>query len=206
MRPMGMFFNRSVGRPPADDDLAALLEGLRREEPEALEKLYDLTINRVYALALRIVGDPDDAEEVSCDVYQQVWRNAKQYDARRGNPLQWLMVIARTRALDFYRARRWQRQQVHLDEAEFAYLEDGAPTADALLEQFESESAVRVAVAKLTPDQARLIGLAFFEGLTHQEIADRTRMPLGTVKSHVQRGLMALRKSLGATDNGDDQG
>lgn len=201
---MPIFF-RKTARPaaPGNDDLVALIAGVCREEPRALEQLYDLTINRVYALALRILRSDADAEEVSCDVYQQVWRTARQFNARRGSPLQWIMVIARTRALDTYRTRRWQRSQLHLDDVPEAYLGDEEPSSEQILEQFESESSVRAALAKLSTEQVRVIGLAFFEDLTHQQIAVRTKLPLGTVKSHIQRGLAALRKDLGRMDQTD---
>ena len=137
-------------------------------------------------------------------MFQQIWRSARQFNPRRGNALQWIMVITRTRALDCYRTRRWQRAQVHLSEVSDAYPEQATPAAEHFLEQFESKSAVHAAVATLSADQARLIGLAFFEGLSHQQIADRTKLPLGTVKSHIQRGLKELRKALEAKDGLDE--
>jgi RNA polymerase sigma-70 factor, ECF subfamily len=208
---MGMLFKgrTSRGGAPGSADadhaiLAALIQRIRKQDPSALEALYDLTVQRVYGLALRILAQSADAEEVCCDVYQQVWRTARQFNPRRGNALQWIMVIARSRALDCYRARQRQRTEVHLSEASEAYAEEAVPAAELLIEQFESDSAVRAAVAKLSPDQQLLIGLAFFQGLSHQQIADRTRMPLGTVKSHIQRGLTALRRALGAADQSDE--
>lgn len=202
---MAMLFKRRQLRAPGNGaELAALIQRIRKQDALALEQLYDSTVQRVYGLALRIVAHAADAEEVCCDVYQQIWRTAKQFNPRRGNPLQWIMVIARTRALDCYRSRHRQRAQVHLSDAPDAYPEEATPAAELLLEQFESDSAVRAAVAKLSPEQQLLIGLAFFQGLSHQQIADRTRMPLGTVKSHIQRGLGALRKALGASDPSDE--
>jgi len=196
---MAIFF-RKGSRPVASDstDLAALIGGVCREEQPALDQLYSLTISRVYALALRIVRNEADAEEVCCDVYQQIWRSARQWSPRRGSPLQWIIVIARTRALDTYRSRRWQRAQVHLDEAVDAYQGQAEPSVQELLEAFEAGSEVHAALSRLSAEQARLVSLAFFEGLTHQEIAERTKLPLGTVKSHIQRGLSALRKALAA--------
>ncbi len=185
-------------------DLAELIQRIRKQQPKALEELYDLTVQRVYGLALRIVAQTADAEEVCCDVYQQIWRTARQFNPRRGNALQWIMVIARSRALDCYRSRHRQRAQVHLSDAPDAYPEEAMPAAELLIEQFESDSAVRAAVATLSPEQQLLIGLAFFQGLSHQQIAERTRMPLGTVKSHIQRGLAALRRTLGAADQSDE--
>jgi RNA polymerase sigma-70 factor (ECF subfamily) len=195
---MAMLFRSRKPRPPiTGDELPALIRRIAKLEPQALEALYDQTVQRVYGLSLRIVANAADAEEVCCDVYQQIWRTARQFNPRRGNALQWIMVIARTRALDCYRSRRRQRPPLHLSEAPDAYPEEAMPAAERLLEQFESESAVRAAISTLSTQQQQLIGLAFFQGLSHQQIADRTQLPLGTVKSHIQRGLVALRKALG---------
>jgi len=202
---MAMLFRSRKLRAPGDGAaLAALIQRIRKQDPQALEALYEQTVQRVYGLALRIVADTADAEEVCCDVYQQVWRTAKQFNPRRGNALQWIMVIARTRALDCYRRRHRQHSQLHLSDAPDAYPDEATPAAELLLEQFETDSAVRAAVSRLSPEQQLLIGLAFFQGLSHQQIADRTQMPLGTVKSHIQRGLSALRKALGAADQSDE--
>lgn len=183
--------------------LAALIARVAEQQPSALEQLYDATVQRVYGLALRILHNAADAEEVCCDVYQQIWRNARRFDTARGSALQWIMVIARSRALDSYRGQRLERAQVRLDEVSDTYLTDENPAVDQLLGQIESASAVRAAVALLSPDQARLIGLAFFQGLSHQEIAERTKLPLGTVKSHILRGIQMLRKSLATSDLAD---
>jgi RNA polymerase sigma-70 factor (ECF subfamily) len=196
---MAMLFRSRKPRSPATGaELEALIRRIAKLEPQALEALYDQTVQRVYGLSMRILADAADAEEVCCDVYQQIWRTARQFSPRRGNALQWIMVIARTRALDCYRSRRRQRPGLHLSHAPDAYPEEAMPAAEQLLEQFESESAVRAAVSKLSAQQQLLIGLAFFQGLSHQQIADRTQLPLGTVKSHIQRGLAALRKAVGA--------
>jgi RNA polymerase sigma-70 factor (ECF subfamily) len=160
----------------------------------ALGHLYDATVAKVYARVLRITGNPADAEEVTCDVYHQVWQNAKQFDPQRGIPLQWLMVIARSRALDCTRKRRAQRES--LDIAASLYVSDMAPSIDDVLNELEINPIVRGKLSHLTPVQARVIGLAFFDGLSHREVAQSTHMPLGTVKSHLSRALLVLRKAL----------
>jgi RNA polymerase sigma-70 factor (ECF subfamily) len=199
-----LFRSRKLRTPENNAELAALIPRIGKQDRPALEILYDLTVQRVYGLALRIVADAADAEEVCCDVYQQVWRTARQFNPRRGNALQWIMVITRTRALDCYRIRQRYRAQVHLSDGPDTYAGEATPAAELLLEQFETDSAVRAAIAQLSPEQQLLIGLAFFQGLSHQQIADRTQLPLGTVKSHIQRGLGALRKAFGAADRSDE--
>jgi RNA polymerase sigma-70 factor (ECF subfamily) len=172
----------------------SLMQQLSSGDPAALGPLYDATVGRVYARALRITGNPADADEVTCDVYRQVWQNAKQFDPQRGIPLQWLLVIARSRALDCSRKNRAQRES--LDVAASLYQSESAPCIEELLHQREIAPILRATLLQLSPVQARVIGLAFFDGMTHREIAGLTRMPLGTVKSHLCRALLILRKAL----------
>jgi len=109
-------------------------------------------------------------------------------------PLQWLMINARSRALDCSRKRRAQRES--LDIAARRYVRDMAPGIDDVLDELEINPIVRATLSNLSPVQARVIGLAFFEGFSHREIAHATHMPLGTVKSHLCRALLVLRKAL----------
>jgi RNA polymerase sigma-70 factor (ECF subfamily) len=183
-----------------EPELAALLGRIKLREEAALGRFYDLTVAKVHAVALRITGNAADAEEVTCDVYLQLWRNAERFDRRRGNASQWIMVIARSRALDRYRERRGREQGLHLAAADDSYQNEHATNAEQMLQQFQEGSIVHAELAKLSPVQQRLIGLAFFQGLSHQEIAGQTRLPLGTVKSHIARGIALLRKALARLD------
>jgi RNA polymerase sigma-70 factor (ECF subfamily) len=186
-----------------EPELAALIGQIQLREESALGRFYDLTVAKVYALALRITGNAADAEEVTCDVYLQLWRDAKRYDRRRGNVSQWIMVVARSRALDCYRERRGRERGLHLGEREDSYQHEIAPIAEQLLQQLQVGGVVHAEIAKLSPVQQSLIGLAFFHGLSHQEIAAQTRLPLGTVKSHIARALATLRKALADLDTYD---
>jgi RNA polymerase sigma factor (sigma-70 family) len=173
---------------------AALMKQISSGDRAALGPLYDATVGRVYARALRITGNPADAEEVTCDVYRQVWQNANQFDPQRGIPLQWLMVIARSRALDCSRKTHAQRQSLHV--AAGLYESESGPSTDEVLHQGEMAPILKATLLQLSPVQARVIGLAFFDGLSHREIARLAHMPLGTVKSHLCRALLVLRKVL----------
>lgn len=184
-----------------EPQLATLLREIQSGEQTALGRFYDLTVARVYAMALRVTANPADAEEVTCDVYLQVWRQAKRFDPRRGNASQWIMVIARSRALDRYRERRARERALHLQAVSDPYSNESVPIAEQLLQQFQLGSIVHSELAKLSPIQQRCIGLAFFRGLSHQEIALQTQLPLGTVKSHIARALSALRKALAEPDS-----
>lgn len=183
----------------ADNSLTETLEQLRRGDPDAFLSLYEATVRMVFALALRITANRADAEEVTNDVYAQLWRTASRFDPSRGGVLQWIAVIARSRALDHLR-RRAQNGSVNPADRQVAYLPESAPTADDVLQSFERGTLVRAALSSLSSLQVQLIGLAFFEGLSHREIAARIRLPLGTVKSHIRRALLALREALVSAD------
>lgn len=184
--------------PPAHDDDALrrdLIARIADGDENALGRLYDDTAGRVYALALRIVRNAQDAEEVALDVYTQVWRNAERYDAARGRVLAWIMTMCRSRALDTLRRR--ETMETH-PEPEMLRASDMIAGDDPQdwIELFERDGQVRRALNRLPQAQRDLLGLAFLRGLSHQEIADETRLPLGTVKSHIRKSLAALREML----------
>lgn len=189
------------------DPHAALLRGVLARDQSALAKLYDLTVDRVNAVALRVLGNAHDAEEVVVDVYHQVWRRAEQFAPERGSVLRWLLVIAQTRALDLRRRHRdrARTQPLHPDADEPAYTAREERTVADLLDAVAGGTAVREALAALTAQQRRLVELAFLHEQSHQEIAAAEGLPLGTVKSHIRRGLFALRAALkekGIADGG----
>jgi RNA polymerase sigma-70 factor, ECF subfamily len=177
--------------------LEALLAGVAAGDQEALAALYDLTVAKVYALARAVLGTDADAEEAVSDAYHQVWQGAARFDRSRGSASAWLMTIARTRALDLLRQRRAFHGR-HAPEEAGAREEqpDLQRQADELLAHFQEGSAARDALEALAPLPRRLLGLAFFQGMTHQEIAAECALPLGTVKSHLRRALLVLRAEL----------
>lgn len=178
--------------------LRALLVRLRRRDETALAEFYDATAARVYALAKRIVRQAGIAEEVVSDVYLQIWQQAERYDAARGRVLTWTLTICRSRALD--RLRRHDETETH---PEPYHLRPDLDRHDddplALLLAVERNSRVYAALATLDATQQRLLALAFLRGLTHQEIAAHTHMPLGSVKTVLRRALETLRTQLGGT-------
>ncbi len=183
---------------PADDDTALCdcLEGIRAHRQAALGQFYDLTVGRVYGVALRIVRRAELAEEVVSDVYMQVWRDAARYDDTRGKVLGWLLVIARSRALDLL--RRQDEAFSHPEPWELVTDgENGRDNPQDLLEATQTGSAVHAAMLKLSPLQRQLLSLAFFRGLTHSEIVEHSGIPLGSVKTHIRRALAILREALG---------
>lgn len=184
--------------PMAEDDsaLRECLDGVCQQDQLALGRFYDLTVSRVYGVALRIVRRADLAEEVVSDVYVQVWRDAYRYDDERGKVLGWLLVIARSRALDLL--RRQDEAFSHPEPYDLvAEPESTQRPPEDLLATAQAGSALHAALEKLNPLQRQLLSLAFFRGLTHSEIVEHMGLPLGTVKTHIRRALDVLRKSLG---------
>lgn len=169
-------------------------------DERAVGLIYDRYGQMMYAVAYRIVRQPGDAEEVVAEAFAQAWRDASRFEAGRGSVAAWLTVMTRSRALDFVRAR--SRRARITDSAQRGDPEGtlgmGAPGAspDAGVEVNEREQRVAAAMADLSPPQRAAIELAFFEGLSHSEIAERLNEPLGTVKTRVRLGMQKLRESL----------
>ena len=188
----------SVFTPPVHDD-AQLVADMAQSIERAASLLYDKHSAVMYGLALRMVGEAADAEEVVLDAFAQAWRNAARYDRSRATVVGWLTTIVRTRALDLIRARG---RRVRMTESAASQTDE--PTAmgqgfvapDRAVTDAERASAVASALGVLPDAQRRAIELAFFEGLTHHEVAERLREPLGTVKTRIRLGMQKLRDML----------
>ena len=170
-----------------------LMERIRRREPQALIDAYALYGKRVFSLILRIVHDRQSAEEVLQDTFMRLWTRYEFYDAEKGALLSWLFRVARNGALDFL------RKESRRGDFDVVFIE-GDPELEDLHEDVlsvETAFAVRDALSALPNAQKRLIELAYFEGLTHSELAEQTGESLGTVKSRIRLGLKKLRDVLG---------
>ncbi|MCB1890323.1 MAG: sigma-70 family RNA polymerase sigma factor [Rhodocyclaceae bacterium] len=177
--------------------LKALVERMRSRDEAALGALYDLTLGRVHGLVVRIVGDPMLAEEVVEDVYFAAWTQAARYDASRAAPLGWLLMMARSRALDALR-----RRDEAMSHPEPTQLLASEPHSDAsapdLIDLARDNRRLHEALGRLDAVPRQLVALSFFRGLSHEEIANQASLPLGTVKSHIRRALATLRGALAA--------
>jgi RNA polymerase sigma-70 factor (ECF subfamily) len=167
---------------------------MARGDSDGLADLYDLFAARVYSLALRILRDAHDAEEVVQDVFAQAWRSAAGYDASRATVGGWLLMMTRSRALDRLRATRAHGRALPSAEADPDELPAAFPGADLVAISDEQAKQVRRALDELPAEQRRALELAYFEGLTHTEVAERLSQPLGTVKTRIRLGLMKLRE------------
>ncbi len=189
-------FRRQQSRvlPPADT-LTGLVTRMAQGDEQALGGFYDQTLGKAYALALRIVRQPDAAEEVVEDAFFQAWREAARFDAQRGNPIAWLLTIVRSRALDWLRRR--DDVQTFSDSLELdACIAADDKSPEEILAAVERSSAVHAALLELSPQARQLVALAFFRGLTHKEIAASCQMPLGTVKTVLHRACAKMREHL----------
>lgn len=168
-------------------------------DERALTSLYDRHAAALLGFVLRIVREHADAEAVLMATFLQAWRSAATFDDSRGSVLAWLAIMARSRALDVARStkRRELREQSTVDEADPIGAAAAAPVDPlAGVEQQERRQAIDAAMATLPTPQRRVIELAFFEGLTHVEIAERLTEPLGTVKTRIRQGMLRLRDLL----------
>lgn len=187
------------GPAPHGADLA-IIRRMAAGEAEALAELYDRHARGIYSLAFRIVQDQGDAEEVVQDVFAQAWRQASRYDTSRGVVVAWLLVMARSRSIDRVRARAGRPPLQEDDPALLRDLTDGGIRADTLVVTAEQAGRIRAALSQLPTLQRAAIDLAFYEGLTHAEVAERLEQPLGTVKTRIRLGLQKLRDAMtGAT-------
>jgi len=158
-------------------------------------ELYDRHARPIYSLALRILGDATEAEDIVQEVFSQAWKQAARYDASRGAVGAWLLTLARSRAIDHLRAKRARPGEVS-DERVAGQLVDAGPPADSLVLSSEQVARVRAALDELPLLQRAAIELAYYEGLTHAEIADRLEQPLGTVKTRIRLAMLKLRDVL----------
>jgi RNA polymerase sigma-70 factor (ECF subfamily) len=179
-----------------DDDLALLQRVARRDE-SAIGELYDRHGRVLYGLVLRIVRDAGDAEDVIQEVFLRVWEKGASYNPSLGSPMAWLVRIARNRAIDRVRARQSRPAMQPSDDIFEILLEgDEDLSPERAARASEEQRAITGALGKLSPEQRTLIEAAFFLGYTQSELASAFKLPLGTVKTRIRTGLLAMREHL----------
>jgi RNA polymerase sigma-70 factor (ECF subfamily) len=189
----GPAVSRIGGEEPLLDEV---IRRVASADQGALGELYDATSSGVFGLILRIVNDFSAAEEITIDVYSQVWRLAPTYSRDKGSPLTWLLMLARSRAIDHLRSRpRRIKEQERPIEVAFDYSHPDPDPEKAAISG-NRRQALQAILAELAPEQITLLELAFFEGLSHSEIAKKTGIPLGTIKSRIRAGMVRMRELL----------
>jgi RNA polymerase sigma-70 factor, ECF subfamily len=195
----------SPSQPAASTIDPKLLARVVKGDQQAFSQLYDQSSPLLYALALRILGQREEAAELLQEVYLEVWRKVARYDVGRGTPVAWLITLTRSRAIDRLRARG-ARTPVNesLDGPSAAHVADRQPGPFEAQADQEMRRLVSSALSSLPPAQQQAIELAYYEGLTHMEIAARLNQPLGTVKTRIKLGMAKLRETLrDCWDHGD---
>jgi len=182
---MGPLEQSPLNRSDAGDEMR-LVARIRAGDQQAMSELYDRYGKVVYAVSLRVLQDASAAEDVLQDVFLQLWRNPDAFDASRGSLAAWLAVISRHRSIDRLRKRR---PEVDIEDCVIA----GGPDLRDETERTLVIEKVRVVLTEMNPDQRKVLELAFFQGLTHTEIAEKTGEPLGTIKTRIRSGLQLLR-------------
>lgn len=185
-------------------ELAALLSRTALGDRAAFKRLYDKTAAHLLAVVLRITRQREVAEDLLQEIYVKVWQQAGSFDAQLSQPMTWLISVARNRAIDSLRRRQTQPQTVSSnvmgnDDDEHDLLGDfvsSEPGPHELLEQAADARALRGCVGHLSAEQQQSVALAFYQGLSYSEVAEHLNEPLGTVKSWVRRGLLALKTCL----------
>lgn len=177
------------------NDLPGLLSEIAAGSESALATLYDATSAWLHGVVLRIVRDPEAAEEATLDVYMKVWKSAASYAPERGRVEAWLFTIARSRAADILRSRARHSRETSFSEG-FDPSDGSQEAPQSSTEDRERKELVLSAIAKLPEKQRIAIELSYFGGLSHTEVAKRLEAPLGSVKTQIRLGMMKLREVL----------
>jgi RNA polymerase sigma-70 factor (ECF subfamily) len=182
-------------RPAGAPDLVELLKACGRGDQAAFAMLYDATSSRIFGLAVRVVRDPAQAEEVAQEAFLEIWRSSGRFDPAKGSPLGWLLTIAHRKAVDRVRsAEAATRRDETYHQQNLAVDHDS--TAEAATASLEARR-VRAALDSLTPAQREALELAYFGGYTHTEVATMLDLPVGTAKTRIRDGLIRLRDTMG---------
>lgn len=194
-----MFHNPRMTAPSPDVELMALIDRVGARDEAALRLLYDQTSPKLFGLALRVVRQREWAEDVLQEAFMTIWRVAGDYRASLSPPMAWLGLIVRSRALDLLRRRKADRAQLtqEFDELLADTLESDAPNPADTADASEQAWALHQCLSQLEGRQREVVSLAYLRDMSHSELADQLKLPLGTVKTWIRRGLEKLRTCMG---------
>ena len=179
----------------AFNDDTELIRGLQERDPEALAQLYDRYSKMTYGILLRITGDPGTAEELLQEVFLRIWDRAHSFEREKGALGTWIITMARNRAIDYRRSVEG-RMATHSMGLESLQAAGAARVEEAMVLRLDQVAKVRAALETLTDAQRRVIELAYYQGMSHTEIAAMLGQPLGTVKALLRRGLKVIKDNL----------
>ncbi len=192
---------RARAREAVERTMVELMEKIVQRDAKALETLYERFSKALYSVILPIVKKKEDAEEILCEVFLQVWEKAPSYDVNKGSVYTWLLRMARNRAIDKIRSKSYKNQRQEADDVEdmddFASRNSESPLDGVLIS--ERAEIVKTALARISPDQRLVLETAYFEGYTQSQIAERLHLPLGTVKTRMRDGMKSLQGQLKET-------
>ena len=185
--------------PSPDAPLIALLDRVAMADEAALRELYDMTSSRLYGVAVRVVSNRDWAEDVLQEAYLNIWRVAADYKASLSPPMAWMALVVRSRGLDFLRRRTTGHvdHTVELDEMIAETVAGDAPNPMDVADASQQAQALHRCLDALENKQREVLSLAYLRDLSHGELAEQLRLPLGTVKTWIRRGLEQLRSCMG---------
>jgi RNA polymerase sigma-70 factor (ECF subfamily) len=192
-----LFRNKPVNEQETKDQDVALLRRIGARDRDAFAQFYDKYSTLLFSIASKILSDAGEAEDVLQETFLQIWEKAGSFDPNLGRPLGWAVTLVRNRAID--RIRASQRRNLLAEEAgvEFALASRSSESANEAVHGQEKAKLIHSAMVELPIEQRRAIELAFFAGLTQNEISEKLKEPLGTIKARIRRGLVKLRDQLG---------
>jgi RNA polymerase sigma factor (sigma-70 family) len=190
---------QNLKNPALDAPLIALLDRVAMADEAALRELYDLTSSRLYGVAIRVVSNRDWAEDVLQEAYLNIWRVAADYKASLSPPMAWMALVVRSRGLDFLRRRTTGRvdHAVELDEMISETVAGDGPNPMDVADASQQAQVLHRCLNSLENKQREVLSLAYLRDLSHGELAEQLKLPLGTVKTWIRRGLEQLRACMG---------
>lgn len=175
---------------------AQLLAHIASGDEAAFASLYDRFAPGLFSMIVKMTHDEKEAEDVLQEGFTQIWRRAATYDPARSSPFTWAVMILRNKAIDRIRVRQRQERTLEKATVEFSHFAEADETSADEAGRRDDGALVRSALKKIPDDQQKAVELAFFSGLTHEEIAEKLGAPLGTIKARIRRGLLKLRDFL----------
>jgi RNA polymerase sigma-70 factor (ECF subfamily) len=190
------FLTKPVNEQETKDQDVALLRRIGARDRDAFAEFYDKYSTLLFSIASKILNDAAEAEDVLQETFMQIWEKAGNFDPKLGQPVGWAVTLARNRAIDRIRASQRRNLLTEAAGVEFAVATHSSESANETVSGHEKAKLIHTAMIELPAEQRRAIELAFFSGLTQNEISETLKQPLGTIKARIRRGLLKLRDQL----------